>query len=362
MATRRGHLPTLPPLPSEGPRPEGPPEGRHVVVFCGDERMSSAQVRSQYFSAAEHNGLQISSESHTALNLRDALALADALYHSMGRLGSVRILGPRYPGPADQTARENELYRRSWLEATPVRGRDPRAPEVVFAFLGSRVATPAPNQAADPDMVFAPVNVRQAYMSQWRYMGIHPGVVFWGDPVRTRDVDDQSSLRIVLSGYAPSRRVLMLSANMRRPSEAAAYAFPWIYDTSRDLRVSVPLEDYVFWGLPARAAGQDVQSRLRLISLAQTLTEAARHAVADPVEPSAEVDWAKGPLPDRGSKAYKRVVKAGCVGERDANGRFGCSYSWGCLVCPVTKEAKAETYPPGRLGRFLRAAGNGQTK
>lgn len=60
--------------------------------------------------------------------------------------------------------------------------------------------------------------------------------------------------------------------------------------------------------------------------------------------------------PKDGTKAYVRVVKAGCVGETDRLGDFSCSYGWGCDDCPVTREKRErdKEVAGSRLHRILR--------
>ena len=50
--------------------------------------------------------------------------------------------------------------------------------------------------------------------------------------------------------------------------------------------------------------------------------------------------WTKAEtVPKEGSRAWNRVVKKGCVGERDLSGDFSCGdYDWGCDSCPVVVE------------------------
>lgn len=69
--------------------------------------------------------------------------------------------------------------------------------------------------------------------------------------------------------------------------------------------------------------------------------------------------WVKPMDPPKpGSRAWKRVVRKGCVGEYDESGDFDCpEYVWGCDSCPVTvdrmeAEAAQRTLFAGRLQRF----------
>lgn len=73
--------------------------------------------------------------------------------------------------------------------------------------------------------------------------------------------------------------------------------------------------------------------------------------------------WSKATtVPKEGSRAWNRVVKKGCVGERDKSGDFSCGdYDWGCDNCPVVvermrHEGESENSVRGnRMHRFWRS-------
>lgn len=88
------------------------------------------------------------------------------------------------------------------------------------------------------------------------------------------------------------------------------------------------------------------------------------------VAPVVHDSWIKpSEVPKDGSRSWIRVVKKGCVGERDAQGDFSCpDYAWGCDQCPVVVERMREEERQGvalkgnRMHRFWRSKRKAQQK
>lgn len=47
--------------------------------------------------------------------------------------------------------------------------------------------------------------------------------------------------------------------------------------------------------------------------------------------------------PAKGTKAWDRVVRKGCIGKTEQNGTFSCAKTWPCHKCPVTLEQQEKT-------------------
>lgn len=82
-----------------------------------------------------------------------------------------------------------------------------------------------------------------------------------------------------------------------------------------------------------------------------------------PVSVEAAQAWVKASTaPEEGSRAWIRIVKKGCVGERGLSGDFACNdYAWGCDSCPVVvdrmqrESALEKSIKGNRMHRFWRA-------
>lgn len=80
--------------------------------------------------------------------------------------------------------------------------------------------------------------------------------------------------------------------------------------------------------------------------------------------------WVKADtVPKEGSRAWNRVVKKGCVGERGFSGDFACNdYAWGCDSCPVVvermrhEEEFEDSVRGNRMHRFWRAKRKAKAK
>lgn len=82
-----------------------------------------------------------------------------------------------------------------------------------------------------------------------------------------------------------------------------------------------------------------------------------------PVSEGTAQAWGKAStVPQEGSRAWIRIVKKGCVGERGISGDFDCNdYAWGCDSCPVVidrmgrESALEKSIKGNRMHRFWRA-------
>lgn len=82
-----------------------------------------------------------------------------------------------------------------------------------------------------------------------------------------------------------------------------------------------------------------------------------------PVSVETAQAWVKAStVPQEGSRAWIRIVKKGCVGERGISGDFDCNdYEWGCDHCPVVvdrmnrESALEKSIKGNRMHRFWRA-------